>query len=344
MTPDHPRSRGVYAPDEDADRQGRGSSPLARGLRRHRCPAVRPGGIIPARAGFTSACSRRCPVRRDHPRSRGVYYGRRLIANPFGGSSPLARGLQGPLPRPLREDGIIPARAGFTCWARGGVWRRPDHPRSRGVYSGATCISIVTHGSSPLARGLHEHHQDHRAPPRIIPARAGFTSSSDRITVGQADHPRSRGVYEGFDLASWIAGGSSPLARGLRGGLLGGVPGRRIIPARAGFTALVSPPAGMREDHPRSRGVYNVVVPVFPARFGSSPLARGLRGGGGRGWADGGIIPARAGFTTSVRARSLTCRDHPRSRGVYLAGCSDGDDSPGSSPLARGLPRTPSRG
>ena len=52
-------------------------------------------------------------------------------------------------------------------------------------------------GSSPLARGLLD---EDRLPSqvdggRIIPARAGFTSSEACDEVLPADHPRSRGVY-----------------------------------------------------------------------------------------------------------------------------------------------------
>ena len=52
---DHPRSRGVYDTRVRSDREPAGSSPLARGL-----PELDPSmhhstGIIPARAGFTSA-------------------------------------------------------------------------------------------------------------------------------------------------------------------------------------------------------------------------------------------------------------------------------------------------
>ena len=91
---------------------------------------------------------------------------------------------------------IIPARAGFTVIA----WEREshpkDHPRSRGVYAPGDIIIRQVGGSSPLARGLllHLHRPD--LTPRIIPARAGFTS--DFILIGQnlQDHPRSRGVYE----------------------------------------------------------------------------------------------------------------------------------------------------
>ena len=71
-----------------------GSSPLARGL-----PARSKWGlpfvwIIPARAGFTIHPRGAGARPADHPRSRGVY----------------------PIPNDLVQDqeGIIPARAGFT--------------------------------------------------------------------------------------------------------------------------------------------------------------------------------------------------------------------------------------
>ena len=59
---------------------------------------------------------------------------------------------------------------------------------------------------------------------------------------------------------------------------------------------------------------------------------------GSRGEARVGIIPARAGFTSSRTGTMALSSDHPRSRGVY-----DRQDrlvalGSGSSPLARGLP------
>ena len=70
--------------------------------------------IIPARAGFTSRLRATSSTSRDHPRSRGVYFGLDPNSPLTGGSSPLARGL----PRLLAGAGhlprIIPARAGFT--------------------------------------------------------------------------------------------------------------------------------------------------------------------------------------------------------------------------------------
>ena len=71
--------------------------------------------------------------------------------------------------------------------------------------------------------------------------------------------------------------------------------------------------------------------------FGSSPLARGLRGSSARTASPPGIIPARAGFTGGPLGLSFSLPDHPRSRGVYPRIESSKRFSIGSSPLARGL-------
>ena len=73
---------------------------------------------------------------------------------------------------------------------------------------------------------------------------------------------------------------------------------------------------------------------------GSSPLARGLRSEGSLRQRPPGIIPARAGFTTSGSRRTPGVTDHPRSRGVYTPPASSTTTSTGSSPLARGLHST----
>ena len=71
----------------------------------------------------------------------------------------------------------------------------------------------------------------------------------------------------------------------------------RIIPARAGFTAVLPVGARIGWDHPRSRGVYAKTMGNGKGRSGSSPLARGLRGEVLFPDLIAGIIPARAGFT-----------------------------------------------
>ena len=336
---DHPRSRGVYLkpwtpPPPTAwiiparagftearpasSRPHQGSSPLARGLRGASLHECGPFGIIPARAGFTRGddCPNRCT--RDHPRSRGVYLRSTVRETRIRGSSPLARGLQGPNWIRAVTRGIIPARAGFTGPRWPGSPPTGDHPRSRGVYQPGRQSLSLGPGSSPLARGLPIWRRRTTHHPGIIPARAGFTGFRRGLRHRRRDHPRSRGVYTGRTTSSSSRQGSSPLARGLRDRAAG-----RPVAVR---------------DHPRSRGVYTAPGRCAPGRGGSSPLARGLRGGAGPVAQAPGIIPARAGFTHTGGAGGLRRRDHPRSRGVYsISWCARGR-SAGSSPLARGLP------
>ena len=174
-------------------------------------------------------------------------------------------------------------------------------------------------------------------PLRIIPARAGFTTSKSSAAASHGDHPRSRGVYSTDSPTRIRIVGSSPLARGLRSS--DGASGRssRIIPARAGFTGTRR--CGIRggKDHPRSRGVYLRSRSTSLSTRGSSPLARGLPRDFAPPMQRAGIIPARAGFTAIARLPPVELADHPRSRGVYPPSLLRSGDPVGSSPLARGL-------
>ena len=153
--------------------------------------------------------------------------------------------------------------------------------------------------------------------PGIIPARAGFTQRVSWPYPRLQDHPRSRGVYS--DLTNWQTTnpGSSPLARGLQAREYSPQRDYRIIPARAGFTALA--------------------ISTLTDAFGSSPLARGLRNPIDKRVAELRIIPARAGFTAADAENTSRNSDHPRSRGVYSRAELDQYLKEGSSPLARGL-------
>ena len=295
---DHPRSRGVYRRLRRIRRLRTGSSPLARGLREIYLRQSGRERIIPARAGFTPGHPTGCRPTSDHPRSRGVYVPVTVSWSVLIGSSPLARGLRADDGAQNAPVGIIPARAGFTPAGRLRPPCRPDHPRSRGVYSRVSSRSFLVCGSSPLARGLPSRRRGLPPPGGIIPARAGFTRSSRRSWGTRRDHPRSRGVYEESRPIDPRIPGSSPLARGL---LPVGVPDADrlgIIPARAGFTMSMMTRSTWKRDHPRSRGVYSPLASPRTRWKGSSPLARGLR------------RPSRSGRRTAS--------DHPRSRGVYL--------------------------
>ena len=194
-----------------------GSSPLARGLPCVIWIVIWSPRIIPARAGFTPGGTGASARDADHPRSRGVYLDREVLSRAVSGSSPLARGLLGPLGVVEVDARIIPARAGFTLHSRTTRPSIRDHPRSRGVYAARSRSWARAAGSSPLARGLLSHPRavDHQF--GIIPARAGFTAKRRPLSMVAADHPRSRGVYPAQRGVWLIVVGSSPLARGLRG-------------------------------------------------------------------------------------------------------------------------------
>ena len=221
--------------------KGVGSSPLARGLRSRHWRSSGRLRIIPARAGFTATHRRRLRPGPDHPRSRGVYSSSSWSRSSGTGSSPLARGLRLDRQIDALGGGIIPARAGFTTVGPSPTAPSSDHPRSRGVYTSAATNQAPSSGSSPLARGLRVAHRVRGGRPRIIPARAGFTSTMRAIIAARSDHPRSRGVYGGPPRPAATASGSSPLARGLRLVMPTPTAPVGIIPARAGFTSTSSP-------------------------------------------------------------------------------------------------------
>ena len=214
-----------------------GSSPLARGLRSSTYQSVIIYRIIPARAGFTLLESQLFIVTRDHPRSRGVYGDPQNRSVPGVGSSPLARGLPCRTPQHYSTPRIIPARAGFT--------------------RGQCYLRLLRKGSSPLARGLLIFASPEFVANRIIPARAGFTPRGDGASGWCEDHPRSRGVYAACVFVAHVTQGSSPLARGLPLFKAMDATGKRIIPARAGFTMMRDSIPATHQDHPRSRGVYS---------------------------------------------------------------------------------------
>ena len=300
MAVDHPRSRGVYVNYGLVDGAGRGSSPLARGLLADRASFGASGGIIPARAGFTSLGAAPTRWATDHPRSRGVYSTSSKPSETSAGSSPLARGLPVHGPAVGVPGGIIPARAGFTTTSRCATGLSSDHPRSRGVYASWPSARCTSPGSSPLARGLQPQRHLVRVRTGIIPARAGFTACPTVAPTPVADHPRSRGVYSRTRATPKTPLGSSPLARGLPAEQGQGNGRDGIIPARAGFTHPDQLGLGPVRDHPRSRGVYGRSPLTSHAVHGSSPLARGLRHPGPVPRVLLRIIPARAGFTAII--------------------------------------------
>ena len=257
--PDHPRSRGVDVGMVTGDWSKMGSSPLARGRRGHGYRGLVEDGIIPARAGSTRLCSWPTTALRDHPRSRGVDKAPAAYRIACGGSSPLARGRPNRGILPILGIGIIPARAGSTTCLLASLLRDGDHPRSRGVDGPAVGHRGDAGGSSPLARGRQRLTLDENDRGRIIPARAGSTRELSGAAAPLADHPRSRGVDASEKCVGRPIMGSSPLARGRRLPRTRASRKPRIIPARAGSTIRLRDFSHRLTDHPRSRGVDQII-------------------------------------------------------------------------------------
>ena len=131
--------------------------------------------------------------------------------------------------------------------------------------------------------------------------------------------------------------GSSPLSRGIPTNDIKDWSGTRIIPALAGNTVRENPKNGGARDHPRSRGEYTVLNGRVANSQGSSPLSRGIPNPAKQGFHIPRIIPALAGNTTFACIHEPCSKDHPRSRGEYVATKLEKVADLGSSPLSRGI-------
>ena len=210
----HPRSRGEHSSQEYNALKSPGSSPLARGTLSRPAPKPIHSGLIPARAGNTAWLPTQTASTWAHPRSRGEHIGDVDNAGTHLGSSPLARGTQHLAFVAFHWSGLIPARAGNTCWLI--VHRRKPraHPRSRGEHGDLITDRWTLQGSSPLARGTREPIVSVMAVCGLIPARAGNTMCSTSTKRVERAHPRSRGEHIYLLPPSMFLWGSSPLARG----------------------------------------------------------------------------------------------------------------------------------
>ena len=116
--------------------------------------------------------------------------------------------------------------------------------------------------------------------------------------------------------------------------------GRRgLIPARAGKTSRRTRPPARWSAHPRACGENRTGSLGRRGAVGSSPRVRGKRpccllGRGGV-----GLIPARAGKTTSIRRHRCSPRAHPRACGENASLDLESSVFIGSSPRVRGKRR-----
>ena len=191
-------------------------------------------------------------------------------------------------------------------------------------------------GSSPLTRGKHDLRDRLTPEDRLIPAHAGKTRRSRRISPSSGAHPRSRGENEVVHEVHPRVQGSSPLTRGKHASAPSCGQAWGLIPAHAGKTRCAPGATVACPAHPRSRGENRERVAVRLDKAGSSPLTRGKPRPRLRIRSRQRLIPAHAGKTMPPRSPRPPARAHPRSRGEnsYIPGGDTGVK--GSSPLTRG--------
>ena len=178
------------------------------------------------------------------------------------------------------------------------------------------------------------------------PRAGGSTPLSISAWSRATAHPRAGGEHRPPFLSTTPPYGSSPRGRGARDqGSSGAVEGR-LIPARAGSTKQGTLARTPRSAHPRAGGEHQRVDGSHHSWQGSSPRGRGARETlAGRRLLHG-LIPARAGSTSSRRPRRARRTAHPRAGGEHHSGAGYADKPGGSSPRGRGstLARVPASG
>ena len=238
-----------------------GSSPRVRGKPVQVIPDIRLVGLIPARAGKTTAPPGADAHSTAHPRACGENCHEDRRRSRYGGSSPRVRGKLGGVGHCPEAGWLIPARAGKTYLRFLRTLMNSAHPRACGENDEVVAVVVPFLGSSPRGRGKPHQLDQMARDPGLIPARAGKTSIPGRAGHPWGAHPRACGE----NVPSWPAmvryAGSSPRVRGKRdvGVLEARDPG--LIPACAGKTSGRSGRSTVARAHPRVCGENPMYLP-----------------------------------------------------------------------------------
>ena len=154
--PVHPRMRGERSSGKGQPIKEHGSSPHARGTRRAPTRHGSSTRFIPACAGNARVLYRLDGAHPVHPRMRGERSQIRSQQTAGFGSSPHARGTLLGFVHYLRGRRFIPACAGNASVDPVPRPLRAVHPRMRGERRFVVTIRLVSHGSSPHARGTRK--------------------------------------------------------------------------------------------------------------------------------------------------------------------------------------------
>ena len=177
----------------------------------------------------------------------------------------------------------------------------------------------------------------------LIPARAGKTARFYAGLVSIEAHPRAGGENPAMLGSSLQLFGSSPRGRGKRAYSTPTIFSQRLIPARAGKTRGRPGAARANGAHPRAGGENVILLCSWPSTSGSSPRGRGKHQGRRVCRRRMGLIPARAGKTSSISPTSWPTWAHPRAGGENVSNSAASICISGSSPRGRGK-RRPRRG
>ena len=275
----------------------RGSSPRGRGKPTDEISRGIVHGLIPARAGKTGFLRPGHRRQRAHPRAGGENRVVNHVTTWQIGSSPRGRGKPKTVKVTVLEPRLIPARAGKTRPTSHPAAKTAAHPRAGGENASQVRIICVGAGSSPRGRGKRQVERRHEGVAGLIPARAGKTDMLMRYLGRQRAHPRAGGE-NAISIGAGIAFvGSSPRGRGKPYGLPARDRRRRLIPARAGKTAIKRSRSAMRAAHPRAGGENSSSASPRTKKSGSSPRGRGKLRRHPRRKDQARLIPARAGKT-----------------------------------------------
>ena len=156
------------------------------------------------------------------------------------GSSPRGRGKPPHLRAFVRRGRLIPAWAGKTPRS---AWNRPAaraHPRVGGENASSHPLTDGETGSSPRGRGKRRQRSKQLTTTGLIPAWAGKTAPRSHALPDPAAHPRVGGENSSTKWTAVRENGSSPRGRGKPTRTVPGTSYKRLIPAWAGKTALIS--------------------------------------------------------------------------------------------------------
>ena len=195
-------------------------------------------------------------------------------------------------------------------------------------------------GSSPWARGTRDVPGRGTNGWRFIPVGTGNTHNRQFLPPAQAVHPRGHGEHSRPALAPFNAAGSSPWARGTptKPKLLSRL--NRFIPVGTGNTSKTAALFGFNSVHPRGHGEHTQVRNQHAHPRGSSPWARGTHSASSVFMRPPRFIPVGTGNTPVTKKKLSRHAVHPRGHGEHISGLRRHERLSGSSPWARGTPRS----